>query len=276
MDIDISDYIMTAIEVARGRGIVYLLTYKVTTDAEISLRKLNHLYSFIYSKIFNTPLVHVIGDSHSWAFKRQRSFIIHNIGPATAYNLVNKNSTVQSNKKLFQVIDRIDRKKDIVIMVFGEIDCRVHFYNQHMKSGGKVSIDELMDRTIANYGEVLGQLNSMGVRFIVYGVLPASKQIFRFPPYATERIKDELFSEFKSNYPFLAPPEVRSQINYRFNQKLKALCEARGYRYIDIYSVVADEQGLIRDEFAADEIHVNGKIMPYVKGVLQKENAMKT
>lgn len=151
----------------------------------------------------------------------------------------------------------------------------MHFYNQHMKSNGKISIEELMDRTIANYGEVLAQLNSRGVKFVVYGVLPASKQIFRFPPYATEKIKKELFSEFQNNYPFLAPPEVRSTINYRFNQKLKAFCEARGYSYINIYSIVADEQGLIKDEFAADEIHVSGKIMPYVRGILEKERVLK-
>ncbi|CAJ35723.1 SGNH/GDSL hydrolase family protein [Methanocella arvoryzae] len=266
---------MTAAEVARGRGIVYLLTYKVTTDTEIFLRKLNHFYSYVYAKVFNRPLFHVIGDSHTWAFKRQRSFIVHNIGPATAYNLVNKNSSVQSNRKLFEVIRRIDIKKDVVIMVFGEIDCRVHFYNQHMKSGGKVSIEELMDRTIANYGEVLAQLKGMGVNFVVYGVLPASKHVFRFPPYATEKIKEDLFSEFRNSYPFLASPEVRSPINRRFNQKLKTFCEAHGYRYLDIYPVVADDRGLIKDEFAADEIHVTGKIMPYVKSMLEKQGCPK-
>jgi hypothetical protein len=272
----VNSNIRTAIEVARGRGVAYLLTYKLTSDGEYFLRQINHAYSYLRSKALGTPLIHVIGDSHSWSFKRNRSFIVHNIGPATAYNLVNENSTVQSNRKLFEIIRGIDVKKDYVILVFGEIDCRVHFYNQHMKSGGKVSIDELMDRTIANYGEVLARLQSMDVKFMVYGVLPASKQIFRFPPYATENIKNELFSEFQNNYPFLAPPEVRSTINRRFNQKLKAFCETQGYRYIDIYRVVADEKGLIKDEFAADEIHVNGKIMPYVKGMIEEECRLKT
>jgi hypothetical protein len=264
-------YVRLGVEVARERGIVYLASYEVRSDVDILLTKANHLYSYLYAKIFNRPLIHVIGDSHSWAFKRNRPFIIHNIGPATAYNLINKNSTVRSNEKLFDIIGKIDLKRDMVILVFGEIDSRVHFYNQHKKSDEKVSIDELMDKTISNYGEVLGQLDSMGVSFFVYGILPAPRNIMRYPTYATEKMKEELFNEFKANYPYLAPAEARSRMNKQFNDKLKRFCQDKGYRYIDIYPVVADGDGFISDDYAADEIHVNGRIMPFIKGVLTKK-----
>lgn len=217
------------------------------------------------------PVIHVIGDSHSWAFKKQIPFVINNIGPATAYNLVNKDSTIQSNRKLFQALDKIDSKKDYVILSFGEIDCRVHFYNQYMKNNGSISMDELMDTTIENYGEILSQLKERNINFIVYGVLPAARDVVRYPPYATKRIREELVNSYKKNYPYQASPEVRSYINSRFNEKLKAYCEARGYKYLNIYRVVANERGFVKDEFVADEIHVNGKIMPYVKAMLQKE-----
>lgn len=258
-----------AFEVIRERGLIYLITYETTTEADTFLVKVNHLYSRLYARLLKKPLIHVIGNSHSMAFKRNRSFIVHNIGPATAYNLVNKNSSVRSNEKLFDIIEHIDVKRDIVIMVFGEIDCRVHFYNQYKKNGGKISMDQLMDGTIANYGEVLKQLKDLHVNFIVYGGLPATREIFRFPPYATKRIKEELFSDFQSRYPYLAPPEVRTTISREFNEKLRAYCEKQGYRYIDIYSVVADPDGFIKAEFVADEIHVNGKIMKYIKEFLE-------
>jgi hypothetical protein len=264
-------YVRLGAEVAREKGILYLLSYEVRSDIDIMLTKGSHLHSYLYAKVFHRPLIHVIGDSHSWAFKRNRPFIIHNIGPATAYNLVNKNSTVRSNEKLFDIIGKIDIKRDLVILVFGEIDSRVHFYNQHKKSGEKVSIDELMDKTISNYGEVLGQLDRMGVNFLVYGILPAPRNIMRYPAYATEKMKEGLFNEFQSNYPYLAPADARSRMNKQFNEKLKRYCQDSGYGYIDIYPVVADADGFIADGYAADEIHVNGRIMPFIKQLLTKK-----
>lgn len=266
----IGRYVRLGIEVAKERGVLYLLSYEVRSDVDIILTKASHFYSYLYSRLFNRPLIHVIGDSHSWAFKRNRLFIVHNIGPATAYNLVNKHSTVRSNEKLFAVISKMNIKKDTAILVFGEIDSRVHFYNQHKKSGGKVSIEELMDRTISNYGEIMGQLDRMGVSFIIYGILPAPRHIMRYPVYATARMKEALFEEFKSDYPYLAPDELRSGMNRTFNDKLKKFCIDHGYRYIDIYPVVADNEGFIAKEYAADEIHVTGRIMPFVKKSLIK------
>jgi len=41
------------------------------------------LYRFLYSRLFNKPLVHIIGDSHIFSFTQSKSFVIHPIGPAT-------------------------------------------------------------------------------------------------------------------------------------------------------------------------------------------------
>jgi hypothetical protein len=257
--------IPVAREVVKEKGLPYLINFEVRTETDTFFLHMNHVYSKLYSKILNRPLVHVIGNSHTMAFKKNRSFIVHNIGPATAYNLINKNSSVRSNEKLFRIINKIVWRRDLVILVFGEIDCRVHFYNQHKKSGGKTSIDTLMDMTLANYGEVLRQLKDMGINFIVYGVLPATREIYRFPPYATKRMREEEFNNFKNSYNYLASAEERVRISQDFNDKLKKFCEDAGYRYIDIYSLVVNDEGFIKDEFVADEIHVNGKIMPFVK-----------
>lgn len=274
--IDIDRYCRLVPEIVRERGVIFLIKYMLGGQVDMVLRKLYQAYSYVYARLFNVPLIHVIGDSHSWAFKKQRFFIIKNIGPATAYNLVNENSTIQSNRKLFQAIEDIDPQKDYVILSFGEIDCRVHFYNQYMKNNGNISLDKLMDMTIENYGKVLCQLRNRNINILVYGVLPAARDVVRFPPYATKRIREEIIDTYKNTYPYQAPPEMRSYINNRFNEKLKAYCETHGFKYLNIYSVVADERGFVKDEFVADEIHVNGKIMPYVKVMLERECQIRT
>jgi len=253
------------IEVAKDRGVPYLASFIINGYGNVFLCSANHAYSRIYARALGKPLIHVIGDSHSWAFKRNRQFIIHNIGPATAFNLANKNSSVRSNEKLFREISRINKGRDIVVMVFGEIDCRVHIYNQFKKNGEAIPISGIIDQTISSYGSVLKQLHDMGINFCVYGVLPASREILRYPPYATARMRKVDLEEFKGRYPYLADLGTRSLINREFNERLKAYCTNNSYKYIDIYAQVADGGGIIRDEYAADEIHVNGKIMPFIK-----------
>ncbi|HDK25969.1 MAG TPA: SGNH/GDSL hydrolase family protein [Candidatus Atribacteria bacterium] len=171
----------------------------------------------------------------------------------TAYNLKKDKSTTNSNKKLFTIIDKIKRKKDIVMLVFGEIDCRIHIYYQYKKNNEKFTITELIDRTISNYGEVLEQLDIMDITFCVYGIPPAAK---------VGNVYD---------YPFYASPEMRSKINKEFNKRLKKFCKEKGYKYMDIYSKVVDKNGFILEEYAADTVHLNNKVQKFVKEWLNNE-----
>ena len=257
------------VEVCRERGFSYLFSFLARGYSDLLIVKANHLASAVDAALSARPLFHVIGDSHSWAFKRNRSFIVHNIGPATAYNLANPGSTVRSSEKLFHIIDRMNVKRDAAILVFGEIDCRVHIYNQFKKNNGQVPVAELIGRTIGNYGAVLQKLSDRGVNFYVYGVLPATRHVFRYPPYATRRMREALFREFNERYPYLAPPGVRAEIHREYNERLRAFCHEHHYKFIDIYPRVSDSAGFVREEFIADEIHVNGKVMEFIKETLQ-------
>ena len=180
----------------------------------------------------------MVGDSHVVPFRGSMPFLAHHLGAATAYNLNKKNSSTKSNEQLFKLIDKLG-KKDIVMLSFGEIDCRIHIYYRHKKSNGKYSIDELIDKTIANYGEVMVRLKERGVNFCVYCISPATA----------------VGNEYK--YPFYGTLEIRSQINRMFNERLRAFCEKNGYMFIDIYDRVADKDGLMLKEYSGDEIHLN-------------------
>ena len=207
-------------------------------------------FTVLYARALKEPLIHVVGDSHVVPFRGSMPFLAHHLGAATAYNLNRKNNTTRSNEQLFKVIDKLG-KKDIVMLSFGEIDCRIHIYYQHKKSNGKYSIDELIERTVTNYGEVMAQLKERGVNFCVYCVSPATK----------------VGNEYK--YPFYGTPEIRSQINRAFNEKLRAFCEKNGYTFIDIYDWVSDKNGLMLEEYAGDDIHLNKKAVRLVREELR-------
>jgi hypothetical protein len=210
------------------------------------------IYSYGFARLLRTPLIQVAGDSHIFTFKNKKPFIVHFMGSATMYNLCRKESSTKSNQKLFDLANRINKKKDVLMLVFGEIDCRIHIYYQYEKNNRKYAISELIEKTILNYGKVLKALRLMNVRFCVYGIPPASRQanIYNFPFYATE--------------------EMRYKINKEFNDALREFCSINGYIYLDIYSEFSDENGFTLKEYLYDEVHLNRKICGIIKEKIRK------
>jgi hypothetical protein len=194
-----------------------------------------YLRSLLRSRVDPRPVVHVMGDSHVGIFLKKKPFVAHWFGPATAYRLKSPTSTTGSNRRLLRVLRHVVREKDKVLLVFGEIDCRVHIYNQHVRSGGALSLQDVVDDTVSSYGVVLDRMDRMGTDFYVASVPPAAEEgnIFGVP-----------------NYP---PIAVRSIINRVFNERLSDYCADHGYRFVDVYSRVVDSEGFIRSEFSCDD-----------------------
>ncbi len=203
----------------------------------------------LYSTASRKPLVHVIGDSHSKTFRRKLPFVVHHIGAATAHNLKKKDNSTKSNEKLFDACDKI-RKKDVVVLLFGEIDCRIHAYYQFRKNEERQTISQILDMTISNYGEVIGQIRDLGMSPCICSVAPSTA----------------VDNEY--NFPFYASPEVRCEITRAFNGKLEEFCRDKGFVYLDVYTKVCDENGVILPEYLADDIHLNGHAVNIMKAEL--------
>lgn len=246
------DSLAVAKVVRREQGIHAAVRYFVTFRLRGLSRGLFDWDSFSYSRLRNKPLIHVIGDSHAKALRGQRLFIVHHLGAATAYNLGKQNSTTKSNEKLFHIVRRLGGR-DVALLVFGEIDCRIHIYYKYMKGGQNRSIGDLIDDTVSNYGEVLKRLGELGLRVFVLGVPPATK------------VRNEY------GYEFYAPPAIHAEINRLFNEKLRSFCEKNGFGYIDVHSGFSDEDGYMLTEYAADEIHLDGRVAGFVRGELSRQ-----
>ncbi|HNX81534.1 MAG TPA: radical SAM protein [Candidatus Omnitrophota bacterium] len=209
--------------------------------------------SFIFARLCNKPLIQVAGDSHIFTFKNKFPFIVHFLGSATMYNLNKEKSSTRSNEKLFAIARRINTKRDILMLVFGEIDCRIHIYNQFEKNNRKYSIPQLIQTTIAHYAQVLEKLTNQGIPFCVYGIPPASRQ------------------ENFYKYPYYASMEERSKINKEFNTALKDFCKDKGYPYIDIYAYVTDENGFAKIEYLLpDTVHLKSSIAAFVDHAISR------
>jgi hypothetical protein len=210
-----------------------------------------HFYNALLrvrATILGKPIVHVIGDSHIKSYIFEDPFFIHHIDQATAYNLDKQKSTTRSKAKFEKIIGGINQERDILLMVFGEIDARIHIYYQYEKNRRQLEIKELIDRTIHKYGEILGRLVNAGYTVAVHGIPPATS------------IKINHFQ-----YPYYGTPQQRSEISREFNTKLRAYCSRNNMLYIDVYSATVNRQGFIKKGFAEDDIHLNKKIVPFTK-----------
>lgn len=199
------------------------------------------------SKLFNTCIVHTIGDSHAKPFIFRWPFLVHHISQATAHNIIKENSTTGSAMYLKLFLSKVDKRRDVVFMIFGEIDARVHIYLKYGQSGKTISIDTLIDDTVARYGEAIKNIKDGGFAVCVHGIPPAASK------------------EFITALPFAGKPRERSVIARKFNEKLKSFCESIAVPYIDIQAVASDEDGFISKYYLADEVHCNSRIVPYVR-----------
>jgi hypothetical protein len=204
------------------------------------------------AKRYNTAIIHVIGDSHLRPYLFKTPFLLHHISQATAHNLNKDNSFSQSKKYLNSFLPAVNKQRDVLLLVFGEIDARVHIYLQYEKNNRQISISKLIATTVQRYGETITRLKDDGFAVSVQGLPPAARK------------------DFESNLPFLGSPEQRSDISREFNNRLGEFCLRRGVPFIDIQSIAADEKGFIKKEYAADEVHVNSKVVPFVMNIIVK------
>ncbi len=200
------------------------------------------------------PIIHVIGDSHVRAFQNHSPFKCHWIGPTTAHGLANPQSKTGSKEKLMKELGEIDMVRDLVLLSFGEIDARIHVYNNFMKDPEHRTLESVIDESIERYEKTVEEINARGIRTVILGIPPASGEVNIY------------------KYPFYGTPEERATINRLFNQRLMERCRKTGQPAIDILSYISDSAGHIKEEFQLDDVHLNDSIVPYVKSFIYSHN----
>lgn len=200
-------------------------------------------------------IIHVIGDSHTGVFTQKPHdtdippFKLHYIAGATAHNLHKKTSSSNSSVRLDTALQEIDKEKDIVLLWFGEIDCRYHI-------GQAESIDKALDNTVINYAKVLKIIKEEGYNFAVMGIPPCNRD--------QQQPSDD----------------IKKYIYIGFNNRLEALCMDENYKFIDVFSVSSNIDGFLMPYYARsmnsslmspynqevgnDFIHLNHRIIPHI------------
>jgi hypothetical protein len=144
-------------------------------------------------------------------------------------------------------VQRIDKRRDVLLLVFGEIDARVHVYRQYRKRNGTITFEDVVTATVEKYGEAIKRLRAQGFTVCLHGIPPAARK------------------NYTSTLPFTGSAEERSRISSIFNRKLKGYCQKNNVLYIDVQPVSTDDEGFISDKYADDDVHLGSKIVPFVR-----------
>lgn len=215
-----------------------------------NLITLLNLYSCqIIRQLRGGKFIHIIGDSHTLAFQ-DCSLKVHYLGAVTAYNLVYENSSTRGREQLFRIINSL-KQGEIVMLVFGEIDSRIHIYNQYIKNNKKVSIEKLIDNVVKNYSQVIEEIIKKKLKIAVYNIVPPGPQ-------------GNIY-----NYPHYAKWEDRLKITRIMNNKLKTYCRKNGILFIDIFDQVINNENISENNFRLnkyifDDVHLNEKVTKLV------------
>ena len=178
-------------------------------------------------------MIHIIGDSHGRVFHQlaetsniRFSFPEEHVW--CAHNLVKPERMRLSEVNLNEV-----QSRDHVILSFGEIDCRLHLLYQCMTQGR--SLGELVDETVARYGQIMALLRGRGVDFAVLNIPPA-------PNFQSGNV-------FFSNPRYPRDDKTRINIYTVFHDALNAYCAANGFKIIDLWPAVLGPDGFATPEY---------------------------
>ncbi len=199
-------------------------------------------------RLMRRPVVHAIGDSHTHVLRGISPFVVTWLGSATAFNLGKPGSSTGSSGKLEAALRAVDKSRDVVLLVLGEIDTRIHVYLQYVRRGGACSFEQIIDEIIERYGAVILRLASQGYKVVVQSVpaVPRQGNIYDVEHYADDA--------------------KRAVIVRVFNEALSRWCRDHGVDYLDLYSVVSDERGFILDGLTDDGTHLNAAALPLYAG----------
>lgn len=203
--------------------------------------------------------MYVIGNSHISMFHSDSRFTVveGNIpsASATAHNLNKKNSTSNSNRILFELANKVNKENDSIVLVYGEVDCRVHIYYQFMKKDRKYTIEQLIDETIKNYGIIMQELKNIEIKFYICGIPPVD---WKENPSVVNM------------YKWQTTPDIHYKIYREFNNRLSSFCREMGYRYLDIYSKTIDNKGFRKKDYDEDSVHLNKNALPFIIDMLKE------
>lgn len=209
-------------------------------------------------------VIHCIGDSHvdflsgynsiqpEWPLPhddRVQLYKTYRLGAVLAFTISKKDS--KGYLRLREVL-KIIPKGSYVMLVLGEIDCRVHLLKQSQIQ--KRTKEQIVKECVDSYFESIIYLKKNKFKPVVWAVIPST-----------------LYEVADSDYPTYGSCKERNEITRLFNTYLKKWAKQENVPFISIYDTLVSAKGLTKMDYFIDLIHLSTRAIPLVTEEISKQ-----
>jgi hypothetical protein len=180
-------------------------------------------------------MIHIYGDSHGFFCFRFLTLpnMNHSKPTITMHRIGRDNIIVNFNK------DEI-REKDIIILTYGEIDCRHHVNKQVNLERNE---DDVIHDLVNNYFRTIkNNLSHMNVIVVIVGVMPQTK-------YSD-------YKEFFDNAEITGKDEDRVRYERKMNKILQKMSLENNFIYFNPFYYYTREDGTFKHEYSDKTFHL--------------------
>ena len=220
-------------------------------------------------------MIHCIGDSHASIFSglgtREETYMIqiypqehigidpdfkaYRIGPATAYNLLDKFHII--NEIIFKNFK--EDRGDKVMFCFGEIDMRIHVGTQ-LKNHPSKTKDEIIEEIADRYFFAITEMKIQS-----YNIIILAPSVQSFWNENSDHKKDGF--HYNMEFPIVGTNKERNEYTKIFTNLLieKAKRYYNTIKVISILDEMLDENGETKPDLFMDYLHLSAKVLSLIK-----------
>ncbi|MEN9571246.1 MAG: hypothetical protein RL172_2477 [Bacteroidota bacterium] len=202
---------------------------------------------------------HYIGDSHCSFFLGYNGippvyphvaksllpgFFCYRLGAPLAYHINHYGANSQAREKLDAIVNTCNPDNDILVLCFGEIDCRAHILKQAALQ--QKQPEAIIQNCISHYMQAIQFYINKGFTVLVWNAVYSAN-----------------YEEKNTNleYPYFGSYQQRNAVTTNFNQQLKQQLQTTAAKFIDISGHLLDANtGLTAEQYYFDAVHLNNRL----------------
>ncbi len=184
-------------------------------------------------------MIHIYGDSHAnRSFKNLKlPYNDFHSNSITMFRIGRDNIIINFRKQMINT-------DDIIVMVYGEVDCRCHI--QRQVDLGK-NEDDVIHELVTKYVNTI-KTNTiyLDVKIIIVGVIPPVKR----------NDYESIYGPILHAFPFVGSDENRVIYTNKVNKLLEEFSNAYNYIFFSPYSYYTREDGTLKFELSDSTCHL--------------------